>query len=154
MFYPRNLWLIYSAAATAVELGALFDDEGGGGYVAADVGRAAEDELLAGANVALHCPIDLCDRDVDDSFCHFSAGADDQCPILRDHVAGEVTVNAEHRFKAHFASEIHHVTDKTKPVIFIHIGSIAVDECRLTAFRNCLSSHWLLPFFLFFSCCR
>ncbi len=55
--------------------------------------------------------------------------------------------------KRHFAGKIHHVTDETKPIIFVDVRSIAVDESRLAAFvsaRNCLSSHWLLPFFLVF----
>ena len=66
-----------------------------------------------------------------------------------------MSIDAQHRFEVHFAGKIHHVADKTEPIILIDIAPITVDECRLAPFvsaRNCLSSHWL-PTFLFFSCC-
>jgi hypothetical protein len=43
-------------------LGALFDDESGGGEMAADVCGAAENELFAGEDVAFDGAVDLCDR--------------------------------------------------------------------------------------------
>lgn len=58
-------------------------------------------------------------------------------------------VDPQHRFERHFAGKIHHVADETEPIIFINVGSMAVDEFRLAAIvsaRNRLSSHWLLPF--------
>ena len=61
----------------------------------------------------------------------------------------EMSVNAQHRFERYLAGKIHHVADEPEPIIFIDVGSVAVDEFRLAAFfsaRNCLSSHWLLPF--------
>jgi single-stranded DNA-specific DHH superfamily exonuclease len=72
-------------------------------------------------------------------------------------VAGEVSVDTQHRFERDLARKIHHVTDETKPIIFVDIGSMAIDEFRLAAFvsaRNCLSSHWLLPFFYSFPVAR
>jgi hypothetical protein len=50
----------------------------------------------------------------------------------------------QHRFEADFARKIHDVAHETEPVVFINVGPIAIDECRLAAFvsaRNCLSSH-------------
>jgi hypothetical protein len=60
-----------------------------------------------------------------------------------------VAVDSQHRFELHFASEIHHVAHETKPIIFVDIGLMAINEPGLAAFvsaRNCWSSHWLLPF--------
>jgi len=68
-----------------------------------------------------------------------------------------MSVDAKHRFERHLAREIHHVADETQPVIFIDVGSVAIDEFRLAAFvsaRNRLSSHWLLPFFYSFPIAR
>ena len=68
-----------------------------------------------------------------------------------------MSVDAKHRFERYFARKIHYVADETEPIVFIHVGSLAVDEFRLAAFfsaRNCLSSHWLLPFVLFLSVTR
>ena len=59
-----------------------------------------------------------------------------------------MSIDPQHRFEAHFTREIHHVADETKPVIFVDIGAVTVDESRLAAFvsaRNCLSSHWCCP---------
>jgi len=142
------LWL--DAAAVAVQLGAFFDDQGRGGDLAFDFGSAAEDEFLAGKNVTLDGAVDFCDRHFDDGFRDLRAGADDECSVRRGYVAGEVTIDSQHRFEAHFAREIHHVTHETKPIVFVYVGSMAINECRLAAFvsaRHCLSSHWLLPLF-------
>lgn len=57
----------------------------------------------------------------------------------------------------HFARKIHHIANETKPIIFVDIRAVAIYEFRLAAFasaRNCLSSHWVLPFFQLFSCAR
>jgi hypothetical protein len=67
--------------ATAVELGALFDDEGGSGEVTADVCGAAEDEFLARQDVAFNGPVDLRDCHFDYSFRDLRARADDQCAV-------------------------------------------------------------------------
>ena len=132
------------SAATAVELGAFFDDERRGGDMAFDVRGAAEDELFGGANVALDGSIDLRNCNIDLSFRDLCAGADDERSVFRSDVAGEVAVDTQHRFEADFTREIHHVAYKPKPIVFIHVGSTAIDEFRLAAFvsaRNCLSSH-------------
>jgi hypothetical protein len=143
------LWLKLDPAAKTVELCAFFDDQCGSSYLSFDVGGAAEDELFAGENVAFNGSIDLRDRDFDYGFSNFRSGADDQRPVLRDDIPGEVAVDSQHRFELHFASEIHHVAHETKPIIFVDIGLMAINEPGLAAFvsaRNCLSSHWLLPF--------
>jgi len=70
-----------NAAADAVELGAFFDNQSGGGDVAANVRGAAEDELFAREDVAFYCPIDLRHRDLNDSFRHLRAGAHDQSAV-------------------------------------------------------------------------
>ena len=117
--------------------------------MAFDVRSAAEDELFGGANVSLNGSIDLRDRDIDLSFRDLRAGADDERSIFRGDVAGEVTVDTQHRFEADFTREVHDVAHKPEPIVFIHIRSTAIDEFRLAAFvsaRNCLSSHWVLPF--------
>jgi len=60
-----------------------------------------------------------------------------------------MSVDTKHRFERYFARKIHYVADETEPIVFIYVGSVAIDEFRLAAFfsaRNCLSSHWLLPF--------
>src|SRR6185295_15925406 len=60
-----------------------------------------------------------------------------------------MAIDSEHRFEADFAREIHDVAHETEPVVFIYVGPIAINECRLATFvsaRNCLSSHWLRPF--------
>src|SRR5687767_15391289 len=67
--------------AAAVELGALFDDKGGGGEVAANVCGAAEYEFLAREDVAFDGAVDLCDCDFDHCVRDLSAGADDQCAV-------------------------------------------------------------------------
>ena len=120
--------------------------------MAFDVCGAAEHELFSGANVSFDSSIDLCDSDVDLRFCDLSAGADDERSILRRHVSGEVAVDTQHRFEAHFTRKIHDVADEAEPIVFINVGSAAIDEFGLAAFisaRNCLSSHWLAAFFLF-----
>jgi hypothetical protein len=61
-----------------------------------------------------------------------------------------MSVDTKHRLERYLACEIHHVADEAEPIIFINVGSLAIDEFRLAAFvsaRNRLSSHWLLPFF-------
>ena len=146
-------WVSLNAATTAVELRAFFDHERRSHNVSRHVRGAAEYELLAGENVTLDCPIDLRDRHLDYCFSYFRSSADDQCAILRDDIAGKMPVDSQHRFELHFASKVHHVTDKTEPVIFVDIG--LVNESRLTAFvsaRKRLSSHWLLPFCVFSGC--
>jgi hypothetical protein len=55
-----------------------------------------------------------------------------------------VAIDPKHRFEADFAREIHDVAHETQPVIFIRVGPIAINECRLAAFisaRKSLSSH-------------
>jgi hypothetical protein len=115
-----------------------------------DVCGAAEHEFLACENVAFDGSIYLRDRYLDYGFSNFGSSADDERPVLRDHIPGEVTIDSQHRFELHFASEIHHVAHETKPIIFVYTGLMAINEPGLAAFvsaRNCLSSHWLLPFY-------
>jgi hypothetical protein len=67
-----------------------------------------------------------------------------------------VPIDSQHRFELDFARKVHHVANETEPIVFIYTRSLAIYESRLAAFisaRNCWNSHWLLPFFLFFSCC-
>ena len=112
--------------------------------MAFDVRSATEHELLGGANVSLNRSIDLRDRNIDLSFCDLRAGADDERSVFRSDVAGKVAVDTQHRFEADFTREVHDVAHKPKPIVFIYIGSTAIDEFRLAAFvsaRNCLSSH-------------
>ena len=118
--------------------------------MACDVRSAAEHELFGGANVSLNSPIDLRDSNIDLSFRDLRASADDERSVFGSNVSGKVSVDSQHRFEADLAGEIHHVAHETEPVVFIHVGPIAVNKCRLATFvsaRNCLSSHWLLPFF-------
>ena len=64
-------------------------------------------------------------------------------------------VDPQHRFKADFAGEVHHITHETKPIVFVDVRPVSINERRLAAFvsaRNCLSSHCCCPSFLFFSC--
>jgi len=115
--------------------------------VAFDVRSATEHELFGGANVSLNRSIDLRDRNIDLGFGDLRAGADDERSIFRGDVAGKVTVDTQHRFEADFTREVHDVAHKPEPIVFIHIGSTAIDEFRLAAFvsaRNCLSSHCCL----------
>lgn len=70
-----------NAAAAAVELGALFDDEGRCGYFAFDVRGAAEYELFAGEDVALDRSIYLRDGYFNYCFSDFCSRADDQRPV-------------------------------------------------------------------------
>ena len=114
-----------------------------------DVRSAAEYELLAGENVAFDRSIYLRNRHLDHCFSNFRSSADDERPVLGDNISGEVAVDSQHRFELHFASEIHHVAHETKPIIIVDTGLMAINEPGLAAFvsaRNCLSSHWLLPF--------
>ena len=71
-----------NAAAKAVELCAFFDDQCGSSDLSFDVCGAAEHEFFAGEDVAFDGSIYLCDRYLNDGFCHFSSRADDQRPIL------------------------------------------------------------------------
>ena len=96
--------------------------------MAFDVCSAAEDELFGGANVSLNRSIDLRGRDIDLSFRDLRAGADDERSIFRGDVAGEVTVDTQHRFEADFAGKIHDVADKAEPIIFIDIGPLTINE--------------------------
>jgi len=112
--------------------------------VAFDVRSTAEHELFRGANVSLDSSIDLRDRDVDLGFCDLRAGADDEGSVFGSDVSGEVAVDTQHRFEADLTRKIHDVAHKPEPIVFINVGSIAVDEFRLAAFvsaRNCWSSH-------------
>jgi len=68
-------------AAAAVELGAFFHDQRGGGDLAFYVGGAAQDQFLARENVAFDGSVYLGDRNFDDGFGDFGAGADDQGAI-------------------------------------------------------------------------
>ena len=115
--------------------------------MAFDVRSAAEDELFGGADVSLNSAIDLCDRNIDLSFCDLRAGADDEGAVFRNHISGEVAVDTQHRFEADFTRKIHDVAHKPEPIVFINVRSTAIDEFRLAAFvsaRNCLSSHCCL----------
>ena len=112
--------------------------------MAFDVRSTAEHELFRGANVSLDSSIDLRDRDVDLGLCDLRARADDERSIFGSDISREVAVDTQHRFEADFTREVHDVAHKPEPVVFIHIGSTAIDEFRLAAFvsaRNCLSSH-------------
>ena len=125
--------------------------------MAYNVCSAAEHELFSGANVPLNSPIDLRDSNIDRSFCDLSASADDERSILGRHVSGEVAVDTQHRFEADFTRKIHDIADKAEPIVLTGVGATAVDEFRLAAIvsaRKCLSSHWLLPFFLLSSVAR
>jgi len=116
--------------------------------VACDVRCAAEHELFGGANVSFNSPIDLRDSNIDLSFRDLRASADDERSVFRSNVSGEVSVDSQHRFEADFTRKIHDVAHKPKPVVFINVRSIAIDEFRLAAFvsaRNCLSSHCCCP---------
>ena len=73
--------MFFNPAAAAVELGALFDHQGGGREVAADVCGATEDELFARQDVAFDRAVDPGDRDFDYSFRHLRARADDECAV-------------------------------------------------------------------------
>ena len=146
--------MLVDPPAQAVELGAFFDHEGGGGELAADVCGAAEDELFAREDVALDGAIYFRYCDFNHSLRHFRAGADDECAVRGNHVAGKVPVDPQHRFEADFAGEIHHITHKTQPIVFVDVRPVAINERRLAAFvsaRNCLRSHCCCPSF-FFSC--
>ena len=94
-----------------------------------DVRCAAEDELFAGADVALNRSINLRDSDIDYGLCDLSAGADDERSILRGDVSGEVSIDTQHRFEANFARKIHHVANKAEPIIFTDIGPLTINEC-------------------------
>ena len=115
--------------------------------MAFDVRSAAKYEFLRGANVTFNSSIDLCDSDIDLGFRDLRASADDERSVFRSDISGEVAVDTQHRFEADFTREVHDVAHKPEPVVFIHIGSTAIDEFRLAAFvsaRNCLSSHCCL----------
>jgi hypothetical protein len=123
--------------------------------VAYDVCSAAEHELFGGANVSLNSPVNLRDSNIDRSFGDLRASADDECSILRRHISREVAIDTQHRFEADLTRKIHDVAHKAEPIVLIDVGATAIDEFRLAAIvsaRNCLSSHWLLPFFLLSSC--
>ena len=80
-------------------------------------------------NVAFDSAVDLGDRHFDDRFRDLSASADDQRTVLGGNNPSEVSVDAQHRFEAHFTGEIHHVTDKAKPIILIDIGPLTINKC-------------------------
>jgi hypothetical protein len=67
---------LLGAAATAVQLCALFDYQSRRRDVSLNIRGAAEDEFFACANVALDSPIDLRYRDRDLSFSNFRTRAD------------------------------------------------------------------------------
>src|ERR1044071_3272311 len=59
-----------------------------------------------------------------------------------------MAIDPKHRFEADFAGEVHDITHKTEPIVFVYVRPVAVNECRLAAFvsaRNCLSSHFNCP---------
>ena len=117
--------------------------------MAFDVRSAAEHELFSSANISLNGSIDLRDRNIDLSFRDLRAGADDERSVFGSNISREVAVDTQHRFEADFTCKIHDIAHKPEPIVFIDVGSIAIDEFRLAAFvsaRNCLSSHRLLPF--------
>ena len=112
--------------------------------MAFDVRSAAEHELFGGANVSLNGSIDFRDSNIDLSFRDLRACADDERSVFGSNVTREVAVDTQHRFEADFTRKIHDVADKPEPIVFIDVGSTAIDEFRLAAFvsaRNCLSSH-------------
>jgi hypothetical protein len=68
-----------------------------------------------------------------------------------------VPVDPQHGFKADFAREIDYITHETKPIVFVSVRSVAINELRLAAFvsaRNCLSSHCCCPSFCSFPVTR
>ena len=91
------------------------------------VRSAAEHELFRGADIALNSSIDLRDSDIDHGLCNLRAGADDKRSILRRHISGEVAVDTQHRFEAHFARKIHNIADKAEPIILIDIGPLTIN---------------------------
>ena len=110
--------------------------------MAFDVCSAAQNEFLAGEDIALDCSVDSCDRHFDHRFRDVSASADNQCPVRRSDIPREVAVNPQHRFEAHFTRKINHVADETEPVVSIDICPVDVDWSGLAAFVfvcNCLS---------------
>ena len=120
--------------------------------MAYDVRGTAEDELFGGANVSLNGSINLRDSNIDLGFRDLRASADDERSVFGSNVTREVAVDTQHRFEADFTRKIHDVADKPEPIVFIDVGSTAIDEFRLAAFvsaSNCLSSHWLLPSFCY-----
>lgn len=115
--------------------------------MAFDVRGAAEHELFSGANVSFNGSIDLRDSDINLGFRDLRAGADDERSVFGGNISREVAVDTEHRFEADFTRKIHDVAYKPEPIVFIYVGTIAIDEFRLAAFvsaRNCLSSHYCL----------
>ena len=125
--------------------------------MAGDVCSATEDQFFTREDVAFDGAVDLRYGHFDLCMCDFRAGADDQCTVCRDDVAGKVTVNSQHRFKADFAGEIYYVAYETKPIVFVSVRPVAINELRLAAFvaaRNCLSSHCCCPSFCSFPVTR
>jgi hypothetical protein len=121
--------------------------------VACDVSSATEHQLFGRVDVALNCSIYLRDSHLDLGFCNLSASAYDQRTIIGNDVTREVSIDPQHRFETNFARKSHHVTNETKPIIFVDIGALGIYEFWRRAFvsaRNGLSSHWLLPSFLEF----
>jgi len=45
-----------------------------------------------------------------------------------------VTVDPEHRSKAHFTGEVDDVANKPKPIVFINVSMVAVNKLRCSAF--------------------
>ena len=112
-----------------------------------DICSAAKHEFLGRANVTLNRSIDLCDRDIDLCLRDLRASADDECSVFGSNISREVAVDTQHRFEADFTGKIHDVAHKPEPIVFIDVGSTAIDEFRLAAFvsaRNCWSSHCCL----------
>jgi hypothetical protein len=72
---------VLNPSTTAIQLRALFNNQSGRYNVPFDVGSAAEDQFLAGENVALDCSIYFCNSDLDYSFCDLRAGANDECAV-------------------------------------------------------------------------
>ena len=73
--------LTCDSAATAVELCAFFDHQSGCSDLASHIRRATEHQFFARENVAFDGSVYLCDRNFNDSFCHFCSGADDEGSI-------------------------------------------------------------------------
>jgi hypothetical protein len=63
-----------------------------------------------------------------------------------------MSVNPQHRFEAHFPSEIHDIANETQPIILVDIRSMAIYKSRLTALvsaRKYLGSHLACSAFCF-----